>query len=796
MSNQKVDKTGQVTGFEAAVGRYAEGVIKFRWLVILASIATLALSLISMKTYLGFDTDYRVFFGKDNPQLLAFDNLENTYTKVDTVIYMLDPKAEGEDIFTPKTLSAMEFLTEEGWQLPYSTRVDSITNFQNTVADGDDLLVAEMAEDWDNVTAAELANIKQVVLAEPQLMNRIVSSDKLAGAGQVGAVVVTFTFPKQSILEVPEAVQAARDLEQRLLEKYDHVDTYMSGPTMLNNAFSEAAKNDLSGLIPLMYLVVIVAMWLLLRSWAGVVTTLSVVTLSATVALGVIAILGVKLTPPTASTPTVIMTLAVADSIHLLVSMIVGMREGKSKHDALIYSLQLNMLPVFLTSVTTALGFLSMNFADSPPLQEFGNISAIGVTAAFVFSVTLLPAMMSMLPIKAREDKDWVANMMGKMGGWVAAKYKPVLLASIAISSALIWCMQYNVADDRFAEYFDESVRFRTDTSFMQNNITGIYAAAWDIDTGENWGIADPEYLQLLERFEQFWMEIPETIHVDSIVPMMKRVNKSMNGDEAAAYAIPSSRELAVDNLFLYEMGLPFGLDLTNQINLDKSGSRFTVTFNNIGSTRTRELETAGRQWLVENAPEMAGEGTGPAVMFSHISKRNIESMYFGTTFALVGISMILIFALRNLGLGLLSLVPNLVPLGIGFGVWALWSGEILFTMAAVSGMTLGIIVDDTIHFLSKYLRARRVLGYSAEQAVRYTFETVGAAIVVTTLILIAGFSIMGSSPFAPNATMAQLTVFAIAGAMLADFLLLPTLLIWFSKRRAPKGGDAGAESI
>jgi len=780
----------KITQFEQAVGRYGEAILKLRWLVIITSVALLATALWSIKTFIGFDTDYRVFFGKDNPQLLAFDNLENTYTKVDTIIYVLDPEPEGEDIFTRPTLAAMEFLTEEGWLLPYSTRVDSITNFQHTVADGDDLVVAELAEDWNNISDAELATIKQVVLNEPMLMNRVVSSDKLAGDGQVGAVVVTFTFPKESILEVPETVAAARDLEQRLLKDYPHLKVFMSGPTMLNNAFSEAAQQDLSGLIPIMYLVVIVVMWLLLRSWAGVVSTLAVVTIAAMGALGIIAFLGVKLTPPTASTPTVIMTLAVADSIHILVSMIVGMREGKTKHEALVYSLQLNMLPVFLTSITTALGFLSMNFADAPPLKEFGNISAIGVMIAFFASVTLLPALMSLLPIKVREEKDWVASMMGRMGGWVAAKYKPVLLVSAAMCSALIWCMQYNVVDDRFAEYFDERVRFRTDTDYMFDNLTGIYASAWDLDTGESWGVADPEYLKILEAFEAYWLAQPETIHVDSIIPMMKRVNKSMNADDPAAYAIPESRELAVDNLFLYEMGLPFGLDLTNQINLDKSGSRFTVTFNNVGSTRTRELEAMGRAWLEANAPHLYGEGTGPAVMFSHISKRNIESMYSGTTFALVGISFILIFALRSLGMGFLSLIPNLVPLGIGFGIWALWNGEIIFTMAAVSGMTLGIIVDDTIHFLSKYLRARRVLGYDAVAAVRYTFETVGSAIVVTTLILVAGFTIMGTSPFAPNASMAQVTAFAIGGAMLADFLLLPTLLIWFANRRKKAGAS------
>ena len=348
--------------------------------------------------------------------------------------------------------------------------------------------------------------------------------------------------------------------------------------------------------------------------------------------------------------------------------------------------------------------------------------------------------------------------------------------------AGLLYAITYNVADDRFVEYFDSRITFREDTEFLQDNIGGLYQIAYDLETGEEWGIAEPEYLRTLERFEAFWREKEDVVNVDSFVATMKRINKAMNGDRPEEYRIPDTRPLAAANIILYEFGLPAGLDATNQINLNKSGSRFAVTLNNVGSTRTRELEAEGRAWLRENAPHLETQGTSPAVMFSHISKRNIDSMKVGTVIALGGISLLLILALRSLKFGLISLVPNLVPLGMAFGLWALYSGQIIFTMSVVSGMTLGIIVDDTIHFLSKYLRARRVLGYSTEDAIRYTLTTVGTAITVTSVILIAGFLIIGTLAFSPNSTMTQLSAMAVASALVCDFLLLPALLMALDK--------------
>jgi len=174
----------------------------------------------------------------------------------------------------------------------------------------------------------------------------------------------------------------------------------------------------------------------------------------------------------------------------------------------------------------------------------------------------------------------------------------------------------------------------------------------------------------------------------------------------------------------------------------------------------------------------MHNEGASPTIMFSHIGQRNIKSMLLGTTLALILISIILIFALRSLKIGLLSLVPNLVPAALAFGAWGIAVGQVGLALSVVTGMTLGIVVDDTVHFMSKYLRARREKGLDAQDAVRYAFDTVGLALVATSVVLIAGFLVLTYSAFTLNSDMAFMTAVTIVFALLADFLLLPPLLM------------------
>jgi len=760
--------------------KWAKFVVKFRWPVLLGTLA-LALGLGSQGA-MEFDGDYHVFFSESNPQLEAFDALQEKYTKDDNVILVLSPS--NKNVFTKENLTAIEALTTEAWNTPYSSRVDAITNFQYTSAEGDDLYVDDLSYESASKTVAEIAEIKDKALNEPLLVNRIINEE-----GSVTAINITVRLPgEDSAKEIPEVTAFTRNMIAEFQEKNPQFEIHTSGLVPLNTAFFEASMRDLM-LSMLMILVVIITTLILTRNIWSTIGTLFVVLFSIISAVGFVGIMGIKLTPPSSVFPTMILTLAVADSIHILITMLQKMRkEGMSKKDALVESMRLNFMPVFITSLTTVIGFLTMNFGDVPPFWDLGNITAFGMTMAFLFSTTTLPAIMAILPVKTRVKKESEVQTEGwytRLGLLVGKHPIRLTTISLVVIGLLTFLASKNEFNDEFINYFDTSVPFRTDTDYISQNLTGIYNVEFSVGSGESGGINNPDYLQNLNQFEDWLNEQPEVIHVNAFSEVARRVNRSMHGDIESYYKVPDSREEAAQYLLLYELSLPFGLDLNNQINVDKSETRVTVTIENVSSAEMIAFSERGEQWLKENTPEaMHTIGVSPTLMFSKLGFRQAESMFKGNIIALILISLVLMFALRNFKLGLLSIIPNVTPVLVGFGLWFLYKGQINTGMVIVFGMTLGIIVDDTVHFMSKFLRARRELGYDAKRAVVYAFETVGKALVTTTAVLLAGFAILSTSSFALNSYMARITVIIILSALIIDFILLPALLILVSKKK------------
>lgn len=755
----------------------AEWLVRWRWLCVVLVLCFVAFAASGIRL-LGFSNDYRVFFSAENPQLVAFENLQNTYTKSDNVLFVLAP-ADG-NVFTPHTLEAVEWLTKQAWQIPYSIRVDSVTNFQHTRAEGDDLIVEDLVTQAGSLEPDELDYIRKTAINEPLLVNRIVSP-----GGHVTAVNVIIQLPGiHPAAEVPEVVRFSRDLAGQLSERYPDLEVHLTGIVLLNNAFSEMSMRDMQTLVPIMFFIIILVMAFLIRSVWGTLATLLVIVLSIVTAIGMAGWLGIQLTPPSASAPTMIMTLAVADCVHLLVTFLQQLRQVDSKTAAMTESLRLNLQPIFLTSITTAIGFMSMNFSDAPPFRDLGNIVAIGVVASFFYCIGLLPALMQLFPVRVKAARNQSVAGMDALAGFVINYRKPVLWGMSLLVVTLVAFVPTNELNDEFVKYFDEEVPFRIDTDFTTDNLTGLYNISYSLESGSPGGISEPAFLNKLEEFARWYRQQPEVMHVSTLSDTMKRLNRNLHGDDPAWYRIPDERNLAAQYLLLYEMSLPYGLDLNNQINVDKSATKLDVSIQSLSSNQTIALEERARHWLAEHAPaSMQAHGASPSVMFAHIGARNIRSMLTGTTLALVLISFILIFALRSLRIGLISLIPNLVPAGMAFGLWGLLVGEVGLALSVVTGMTLGIVVDDTVHFLSKYLRARREDGLSSPDAVRYAFHNVGTALWITTLILIAGFLVLTQSPFKLNSGMGLLTAITIGLALLADFLLLPTLLMTLDKK-------------
>ncbi len=768
------------------IARYAETLLRWRWAVIVVTVLIVGALGAGMKN-LVFATNYRVFFGPGNPELANFEAVQNIYTKNDNIVFIVTP--EDGDVFTPHTLAVIEDLTERAWQIPASTRVDSITNFQHSRAEEDDLIVEDLVFGAENLSADEIAEVREIVYDRPEIADRLISS-----SGAVTGVNVTLQLTGEDPNELAGPVGTSREIAAAIEEAYPHVDVRLSGVVMLNSAFVEAGMGDMQRLIPIMYLVLIGAMILLLRSVSGTFATVLVIGFSSATGLGVAGWLGTRLEPVSAQSATMILTMAIADAIHVLVTMFTEMRGGRDKLSAIRESLRINMVPVFLTSLTTGIGFLSLNFSDSPPLNRLGNITALGVAAAFVFSVSFLPALMSVLPVrvKAREASSG-RTVFERFGDWVVARHRQLLWTMVVVIVATVAFLPSNEISDRWVSYFDESIEFRRDSDYMLENLTGLYSLQFSLPAGEPGGIADPEYLAKLDAFTEWFRANPDVVHVSSLSDTIRRLNMNLHGDDPAYYTLPTERDLAAQYLLLYEMSLPYGLDLNNQINVDKSSTRLIATVGDMETQSFLALSDDAEAWLAENAPEMSARATGPSSMFSRITLRNIEAMIWGTAFAFGLISIVLMIALRSWRIGLLSLLPNLIPAAMAFGAWGLVIGKVGFAVSVVAAMTMGIVVDDSVHFLSKYLRARREKGLDAPDAVRYAFATVGRALWVTSMVLVAGFLILAQSTFKQNADMGVLAAVTILFALLADFLLLPGLLIWLDRKREPQEVEQSA---
>ena len=728
--------------------------------------------------FLSFNMDNRIFFSEDNPQLQALETLENTYVKNYNVLFIVEPK--GGDVFERQVLAAIEELTEASWQMPYSSRVDSITNYQHTWVDEDDLVVENLVENASELSDEALQQIKDIALTRPVLVDRLVSP-----SGHVTGVNMNILLPGESLLEVPEVAAFSRKLANNIKQKYPNIEIHLTGALMVDNGFGEITADDMSTLIPLMFLVLVVITGLALHSFSGTFATVLVILMSMITGLGAAGWLGLQMNAASANAPTIILTLAIADSVHILVAVFHKMHEGKNKAAAISISIQENLSPVFLTSITTVIGFLTMNFSDAPPFRELGNIVAIGITAAFFYSIFFLPAMMAVLSVRTKSraepgcECECECCSCGGLANFVINNYHLLFwgsLAAILVLAAGVLRIELN---DDMIEYIGEKYEIRLASDFMEQELSGIDVIEYSLSSGESGGINNPEYLATIEAFAQWYRQQPKVVHVDVFTDIMKRLNRNMHGDDENWYLIPEQRDLAAQYLLLYEMSLPYGLDLNNQIDVDKSATRMMVSIEDTTTREQREIEQRGREWLKANAPEhMFAYGSGLTMMWAHLSERNINSMLVASFGALIIISLILVFALRSVKYGLISLAPNLAPAIMAFGLWGMFVGQVGLGLSVIVSMTLGIVVDDTVHFLSKYLHARRDNGMNARAAVRHSFNTVGTAMWITTVALVAGFLVLVFSGFKMNADMGLMSAIIITLALAMDFLFLPALLI------------------
>ena len=743
-----------------------------RWLTVSLSVLVMLVLGAGATRVIEVDVDVRNHFGRDDPHIVALDRLEETYALSDAALVVAAPN-EGT-IFTREALAAIDELTDRLWQTPYVTRVDSITNYQHSEGLEDELIVEPLiGGDAASLTDEDLARIERIALGTEEIAGRFVSRN-----GRVAGLVVSVALPdegRQSAkAEVTDFLHATA-AESR--EEHAAIGYHLTGEIVLNRAMRDAIDEDMAVLAPAALGTMLVVAVILLRSvWGTLAIVIMLVAVLAST-IGFTGWTGMRLFGESGAALFVLMAVTVAHSVHIFEGMVAGLRRGLDRRQAAIQALRVNLWPVFLTSLTTAIGFLSLNFADMPPFRVMGNMVAFGSLCAFVYAVTLLPAFLSAMPLRVRPGSTGESDLFDRFGRFVVSRRTVLLGAFGVLVVVLVAGISRIELRENWLELLDESYEFRRSTDFISENFTGVETYEYSLSAGREGGITDIDYLKRVDAFVEWYRAQPETAHVFAITDIMKRLNRNLHGDDPAFHILPDDSDLAAQYLLLYEFSLPVGRDLNNLIDVGRSSTRMTVVLRSLSSDEKLALDQRAQAWLGQNAPGMETGATGVAVVGAQSIQRNIEGMLLGTFIAMAIVSLLLLLVFRSVRLGAISLIPNFVPAAMAMGLWGYLVGEVGIAASVVTAIAFGIIVDDTIHFMTKYVAARKN-GLLPSESVQSAFRSVGKALLATTIVFGLGFMVFGASGLVSNQALGLLAGMTVIIALLADFLFLPPLLM------------------
>ena len=755
------------------------GLIKFRWMFFLVSLVVVGLSINGLQHFF-FDSSPRIYFNDNNKSYERFLEMEDTYGRIYRIFIMVSAKED--DIFRPDHLEALQKLTDESWTLPFVRRVDSLSNFQYTSSEYDELIVDDIFAPEVIEDATKLAKRKTAAVSDPDIAGRLVSLD-----GKHAAVILSLsmTSDETQTVEGRKPVELAYALEETIKAEYPSLDVAITGNLVSVYHSMVIVEEDVKTMIPAMFLLMFVLLGILLKSLSAIFIAFLIATFSAVGALGLASWLGVPFSMLAINALIISITVAVAHCIHIFTQFFRELRV-KPKRQALLDSLKINFYAVTLTSLTTAIGFLSLNTNDLPPAVALGNAAAIGAGLAWLFSLTLLPALVLLLPFKPHKTNNPIIEHKMESLANIVIKHRYVTLLGMCFIAGLMTYFSFsNKLNDNLIKAIHEPHVFRSDTDAVDRHFGALYINTYEFDSGTEYGISDPEYLRQMDKFAEYLRQQPEVSSVYSIADVIKRLNQTLHNDDPAFYQIPDNRELISQYMLMYEMSLPFGLDLGERITHDKRKSILSVYMPSQDTDINIAIDQRIANWQQENLlPKYQDKNISISTIWSYLTIHSLMNSIEGSVVALTLISFILLFMLRSIRYGLISLIPNIMPAVFGFGAWYFYSGNVGLGLTCVTIITIGIVVDDTVHFLAKYQTAMKKYSGDTEQAIRATFRQVGPALLITTLVLASGFSVLALSGIIVNSALGQVTCAILISAFLLDILLLPALLLIFDQRK------------
>lgn len=752
-------------------------IIELRFLCISFSLL-IVLGCVSGIQHVFFSPDMENFFPENHAVVDTHNQMEETFTTTDNLVIAIG--VDEGTIFKKEILDVIETLTERSWTIPHSVRVDSITNFSYVSSVDDDLIVIPFIEEALEMNEEEILLKKKLIDGEPLAYGSIISEDK-----KTTILNILIDSPRKDIQkEYGETVEYILPLLEKIKKENPELHVKLSGIVYVEYLSPRIITAQMPILVPSLFLVILISLFFLIRSVPAVLGSLVIIIFSALSAVGLVGWTGGTVAQPFIMVPILVTTLAVADCVHLFSLYFRKLSEGSDSKESMIYSLKLNLQPLFLTSITTAIGFLSLNLAPIDPIRTVGNGIFFGVMVAFLFTIFFLAPLCSFFNIKAPRKTDSQRELAKRIGEYSVKHSKRLFWIMSLASCFLMIFIPLNRLNDSPMEFYSERYTDLTkDTKWLSDRLGGTFPVSYQLSTKKE-SISDPDFLGFLDKFTNWLKSKDEVLHVNSLSIILKDLNSTLHNDDPGWYVIPQEKGISAEYLFFYEMSLPFGLDLNTTLSQDRLSTKLTASLKEMKAEEYKKFDKEVGIYVEGNMPkDMVSSGSGMRAIFAFMTETMLDQLSVALIVGALLITLTITLFFRSLKLGLLTVIPNLLPIGVSFGLWGLVVGEVSFLVALGMGTTLGIIVDFTVHILSKYLLAKREMGLNSEEAIIFAFESVGFALIVLTLILTAGFLVLLFAYFIPLHGFALFSTLAFFVALFIDLLLFPALLITFDKK-------------
>lgn len=757
---------------------FAKLLIKYRYLsigLVLIAVCLLATGL----TKLTFNPDLETYFPEGHPAVIRYNEIDDMFIPTDNLIIAVHSN-EGT-LFNGDSLKVIEELTKKSWTIPYSVRVDSLTNYSYVKSVNDDLIVEPFIEEAEKKSIEFFEKRENLVAGEDIIYKSLISEDKKTS---VVSIIVDPPGPNKED-QNSELINYILGFIEPIKESNENLDIRLLGNPYLDYISPRIVKAEMPVVMPLMLLLIFFIVFLMIRSYVAVLATFVVILMSLIATFGSIGILGSPLNQMVTTIPILIITLALADCIHLFSIYFQNRVKGISSKESMEKSLEMNIQPLFLTTISTCIGFLCLNFIEVAPLRDFGNAVAIGIGFAFIFTIFFIAPIVSFFEVKTASKVTKQTRFSTSVGSFILKNGNKLIFSITSISFLILLCIPMNELDENPTQMYAEGfTSFSSDTLWLDEKLSVTFPVNF-LATNKEGQVSDPDFLKILDKFS-VWLEEREQVnHVTSLANNMKNLNKSMHGDDPEWKKIPENADLSAQYLFFYEMSLPMGLDLNSSISQDRKSTKISATLKDMSANEFKEFNNEVLGYLQQNNLEnMISEPSSFRVIFTYMVEAIVNSLLYGLFIGILLITLIIGLFFRSYLLPALSIFPNILPIGMGFGLWGLFVGDVGFMVAVGMGSTLGVIVDFTVHFLSKYELARKEFKKSVEESVIYSFETVGFALIIMTVVLALGFSVLNLVTFIPIQDFAKFSVICFIGGLIINFLFLPNLLIKFDKRK------------